>query len=292
MLGIALMIVAAGLNAAASVLQRAAARDEPSSRAFSVQLVLDLLRRPVWLLGIVAMISGFVLHAISISVSRIALVQPLLVAELPFTILLAARAFHLRIARRDWAAIGMQTVGLAAFVACLAPRDGDPGAVAVTTWALAGGATCAGVIVLVVLGYRARRERRAAFLGIATGAAFGLNSALIAGVGAAFSEGTSLFGIWQTYAVAVVGPLSFFLLQNALGSGNLVACQPGFTLTNPLVSVSWGLAVFGERGNGGWFLIGTAVGAGLIATGSVLLARSPLLSPDATETVHSPDKPD
>jgi hypothetical protein len=284
MLGVILMISAAALNATASVLQRRAARDEPESSEFSLRMFLHLVQRPVWVFGILTMLSGFVLHAVSISVSRIALVQPLLVVELPFTVLLASRVFHLRIARRDGVAIGLQTAGLAAFVACLAPEGGDPGAVAGATWALGIGATAAGILVLVALGYRAREERRAAFLGVATGAAFGLNSSLIAGVGAAVSHGEGLFTTWQTYAVAIVGPLSFFLLQNALSGGNLVASQPGFTLTNPLVSVVWGLAVFGEQGRGGVLLVGTVGGALLIAAGSVLLARSPLLDPD-----ESPD---
>ncbi|RCW46194.1 hypothetical protein DFQ14_102497 [Halopolyspora algeriensis] len=274
------MIVAALLNASASVLQRRATKDEPESASFSLGMVLDLARRPAWILGILAMITGFVLHGIAISLSRIALVQPLLVSELPFTLILASWMFQARIPRRDWSAIGLQSVGLAAFVGCLAPTGGDP-RVSITTWALGIGATAAGVAVLVVLGYRGRREHRAAALGVATGAAFGLNSALIAGVGAVVSHGGGLFTTWQTYGVAVLGPVSFFLLQNALQAGNLVASQPGFTLTNPLVSVAWGLAVFGEQARGGLFLVGTVAGAVLIGAGTILLARSQLLDPDA-----------
>ena len=280
MFAVFLMIVAAALQASASVLQRKAARDEPESRAFSLSMFLDLIRRPSWVFGILAMLTGFVLHGVSISLSQIALVQPLLVAELPFTLVLASVVFHLRIPVRDWAAIGMQTVGLAAFVTCLAPTGGDPAAVSAAGWAIATGATAAGVLLLVILGYRGRREHRAALLGVATGATFGLNSSMIAGVGAAVSRGEGLFTTWQTYAVAVIGPLSFYLLQNALGAGNLIASQPGFTLTNPLVSVAWGLAVFGERGHTGIFLAGTTAGAILITAGSILLARSPLLDPD------------
>lgn len=287
MFAVVLMIVAAALQASASVLQRKAARDEPESRAFTLAMFGDLVRRPSWLFGILAMLSGFVLHGISISLSQIALVQPLLVAELPFTLVLASLVFSVSIPVRDWWAIGMQTVGLAAFVTCLAPMGGDPAAVSAAGWALGIGATVAGVLLLVFLGYRGRREHRAALLGIATGAAFGLNSSLIAGVGAAVSHGGGLFTTWQTYAVAVVGPLSFFLLQNALGAGNLVACQPGFTLTNPLVSVAWGLAIFGERGHTGYFLLGTIAGAALIIAGSILLARSSLLDPDRTAR-HEP----
>jgi len=280
MLGIALMVVAAVCNAAASVLQRRASRTEPASAEFSLRIIGDLMRRPAWLLGVGAMVTGFVLHAVSISVSRIALVQPVLIAELPFTLVLASWAFRMRVPPRDWAAILLSSVGLAAFLGCLAPTGGDPGRVAPATWALAGGVTVAAVAVLVAAGYRGRREHRAVFLSIATGAVFGLNSALIAGVGASVATGTNLFATWQTYAVAVVGPAGFYLLQNALAAGNLVASQPGFTLTNPLVSVVWGLAVFGEQARGGPWPAGTVIGGLLIATGTIILARSDLLNPD------------
>lgn len=285
------MIVAALLNASASVLQRRATKDEPESASFSFGMVLDLVRRPAWILGILAMISGFLLHGVSISLSQIALVQPLLVAELPFTLILASWAFRSRIPRRDWLAIGMQSAGLAAFVGCLAPTGGDP-RVSIATWTLGIGATAAGVIALVVLGYRDRHEHRAALLGVATGATFGLNSALIAGVGAVVSHGGNLFTTWQTYGVAILGPVSFYLLQNALQAGNLVASQPGFTLTNPLVSVTWGLAVFGEQARSGLFLIGTIAGAALIGAGTIMLAQSSMLDPNANQRDQQDPSPD
>lgn len=289
MLGIALMIVAAGLNASASVLQRYAARDESGSGTFSLSVALQLVRRPAWVFGVLSMLVGFLLHGVSISVSQIALVQPLLVLELPFTILLASRVFHTRVGRNDWTALGLQTAGLAAFVGCLAPQGGDPAAVPGTVWVVGIIATSAVVILLVVLGYRTRREHRAAFLGVATGAAFGLNSSFIAGIGASVSHGGGLLTTWQTYGVVVLGPTSFFLLQSALGAGNLVASQPGMTLTNPLVAVLWGLMVFHEQARGGLFVIGAVVGGASIAAGSILLSRSSLLDPDATRARRAED---
>lgn len=276
------MVVAAFLNAAASVLQRRAARDEPESAGFSIRMLWDLVRRPVWALGVATMIAGFLLHAVSISLSRISLVQPLLVSELPFTLLLAAWAFGVRLPRAVLGAILLQSAGLAAFVSTLSPTGGNAAAVAPGTWALGVGLTCAVVVVLVVLGYLGRREHRAAALGAATGIVFGLNSSLIAGVGASVAHGAGLFAVWQTYAVAVVAPVSFFLLQNSLQAGNLAASQPGFTLLNPLTSVCWGLAVFGEQARHGPFLAGAVLGALAIAAGTWWLARSPLLDPNAT----------
>lgn len=185
-------------------------------------------------------------------------------------------------------AIGLQSVGLAAFVACLIPTGGAPDAVPTSTWAIAIAVTAAGIGVLVALGYLGKHELRAALLGVATGATFGMNSSLIAGVGAAVSHGGNLFTTWQTYGVAIVGPASFFLLQNAFQAGTLVASQPGFTLTNPLVSVAWGLAVFGEQGRTGAYLIGTVAGAAMIVAGTILLSRSEILDPDQPDGNSTP----
>jgi hypothetical protein len=276
------MLVAACCNAAASVLQRQASRDEPSSAELHPRMIGDLMRRPVWLFGVLSMIVGFILHGVAIAISRIALVQPLLIAELPLTLVLAAWVFGLRLRAADITAIGLASVGLAAFEVCLSPSGGDPGKVSAMSWLIAAAVTVGAVAVLVLLGYRGRDEHRAALLGVATGAAFGFNSALIAGVGAHVSQSGNLFTAWQTYAVAVVGPAGFFLLQNALAAGNLVASQPGLPLTNPLVATIWGLMVFGEHGRGtlAWTL-GAAAGGLLIVGATIMLARSPLLDPDS-----------
>jgi drug/metabolite transporter (DMT)-like permease len=72
-----------------------------------------------------------------------------------------------------------------------------------------------------------------------------------------------------------------FLLQSAMNAGRLVAAQPGLTLTDPIVSILWGVLVFHEQVRTGWFLVLTVAG-GLVIIGAVLvLARSPLLSSES-----------
>jgi drug/metabolite transporter (DMT)-like permease len=283
MLGIGLMLVAALCNATASVLQRQASRTEPSSAEFSLGLIRDLAHQPGWLLGVGTMLAGFLLHAVAISVAAIALVQPVLVVELPFTIVLAALTFRLRVGRREWLAIGLCALGLGAVLGFLAPSGGAPQSASGLQWGMALGGALLGAALLVVAGYRGRAEHRAAYLGVATGAVFGVNSSLIAGIGASVSHGGNLFLTWQTFGVVVIGPLSFYLLQNALSAGNLVATQPGFTLTNPLVSVLIGVTIFGEQTRRGGFLVGAGIGALLIGCGVVLLSRSELLDPSSSQ---------
>jgi drug/metabolite transporter (DMT)-like permease len=92
---------------------------------------------------------------------------------------------------------------------------------------------------------------------------------------------------WELYAMIVTGIGSMFLLQSALNAGPLVAVQPGITLTDPIVSILWGVLVFHERVRSGWFLTLTVVG-GLVMIGAVLvLARSPLLG-KTSEQVTAP----
>ena len=293
MLAIGLAVLAALLNAVASVLQRWAGRAEPDERAFSIGLLFDLVRQPVWIAGIVAITTGFLTQVVALTLGHIAMVQPLMVAELPFAILLAASVFRLRPRRSEWVAIAALTVGLALFIFCLAPGGGDPLAAPTAAWLVGLGVTAAAVAGAVLWGRSRRHEQRAALLGIATGVAFGLIAALASAVGAAYRNGLAgVFASWQTYAVIVSGPAAFFLLQNALQAGRLVASQPGLTLANPIVSVGWGIGVFGEQVRGGGWIASSLLGAALIAAGTVLLARSPLLAHDRSGTEVSPERGD
>jgi drug/metabolite transporter (DMT)-like permease len=141
MLAIGLAVLAALLNAVASVLQRWAGRAEPDERAFSIGLLFDLVRQPVWIAGIVAIATGFLTQVVALTLGHIAMVQPLMVAELPFAILLAASVFRLRPRRPEWVAIAALTVGLALFIFCLAPGGGDPLAAPTAAWLVGLGVT-------------------------------------------------------------------------------------------------------------------------------------------------------
>jgi drug/metabolite transporter (DMT)-like permease len=280
MLPVPLAVLAALLNAAASVLQRRANLSLPEDRAFSVRLLFDLIRRPAWILGIFAIFFGFLAQAAALTIGTVATVQPLLVVELPLTFMLAAAVSRSRPRRSEWAASGMLTAGLALFLYCLAPSGGDPLGASPTAWLVGMIVTLTVEAAAVLVGRASTGHRRAAWLGIATGIGFGLTAALTAASGAAYQQYgmAGVFSAWQTYAIMMLGPLSFFLLQNALQAGSLVASQPGLTLANPVVAVAWGIGVFGEQVPGGAWTAGVVLGAILIGIGTLVLARSPLLS--------------
>lgn len=283
MLSALLAVLAAVANALASVLQRKAAKDQPANETLTLRLILHLLRRPVWLAGIGSVIAGFLLQAAALSNGQISVVEPLLIMELPVTLVFSSLVFHSRLGGREWGTSVVMTAGLAGVLLFLAPRAGTSTHVSGFAW---GVGIAANLLVVAAAVLWARRGRsaagQAAVLGIATGCGFGLTAALIKGVTEAYAQGFAvLFTSWQLYAMVAAGIGSMFLLQSAVNSGRLLAAQPGFTLADPVVSVAWGVFVFDERIRTGFFLLLAFLSAAVVAAATVVLARSPLLSGEA-----------
>ncbi|MFL6138145.1 MAG: DMT family transporter [Frankiaceae bacterium] len=289
-------VLAACANAGASVLQRKANRDIPREEQMSLALVRDLLRSPAWFGGIAAVTCGFLLQAAALTRGALAVVEPILVVELPITVLLACWAFHGRLGRREWLAIGGMTLGLAGLIYVLSPSGGIARAVAWWEWALALGISGALLAALVSWGRASDGAARAGIYGTATGLGFGMTAALTKGMTGALDQGIwHVLAVWQTYAMVLTGIGSMYLLQNAVNAGRLVAAQPGITLTDPVVSILWGVLLFGEHVRGGWYVALAVLGIGLMAASVVALARSPLLTesePAADRAAPEPGRAD
>lgn len=271
--GVGVAVAAAAANALGSVLQRSASRHHDPT-AGRRRAVLDLLRRPAWTAGIAAHVGGFVLQAVALTMAAISVVQPMLITELPFTLVLSAVLLHTPMGRRAWAAIAAMALGLALLLFCLVPVGGDPAATSGAAWLVGTVIVLVVLAVLTVLGRAGRGRRRALWFGLATGVTYGYNAALLAGLGPTYGQGLlAVLTTWQTYGVLVGGTVSFLFLQQALQAGDLLWAQPGITLANPLVAMAWGFAVFGERVPLDPWVIGGVVGAAGIAAGTVVLSR-------------------
>lgn len=272
MLSILLAVAAAVSNASASLLQRQANRQQAGTGSLQVRDSVGLLRRPLFLAGVATLVLSFALQAAALGTGELSVVQPLLVLELPATLVLAAVVLHSPASRREWTAVLAMSVGLMVLLFALSPGGGRSDRTSGVEWAL-GLAVGGGLVaVLVVLGLRAAGDLRAGFLGAATGACFGLTAALM---DAGFAPGLpAAFAHWQTYGVGVGGLASLFLMQNALQAGRLVAAQPGITLVDPVVAGVWGTVVFGERLRTGPWLLPALVGVALVAWGTVGVSRS------------------
>ncbi|OQO89845.1 hypothetical protein B1813_18525 [Saccharomonospora piscinae] len=271
-------VLAALCNALGSVLQRSGARHQPVDDSMSVRLLWRLAHDPAWLGGIVSMLGGFAFQVAALSTGPISLVQPILVAELGFTLLLAALVFGARLHARERTAVAGMIAGIVILLVSLDPGGGSTRGVSGPTWVVGCVVTLAVIGGLVFVANRYRYAHRAAYLGIASGAFFGFLAVLVAGVTGAFPGGlTGVLAAWQTYAVIAAGPTGFLLLQLTLRAGSLVASQPGLTLANPVVGIAWGVAVFGENVRGGGWVVAQLAGFALVGACTVLLARAPSL---------------
>jgi drug/metabolite transporter (DMT)-like permease len=277
MLTIVLALLAAASNAAASVLQRKANLKEIEADRSGLAGLVDLLRQPLWLAGIGAVIASFLLQAAALDTGELSEVQPLMSLELPITLLLASVAFGQHLPGRTWVEILVMSGGMALFLFSLHPSAGQrsPGGEA---WAWGTGITAAVVLVVVTAGFLQRGSRRAALLGVGAGMSFALTATFMSGtLGSGLSW--SLLTRWQTYLVGVAGLTAMLLLQEALQAGSLVVVQPGLTLVDPVVAIGLGAALFGESLRGGGWLVGEVAGALAVGWAAVRMARSPVADP-------------
>jgi hypothetical protein len=262
-------------NGTASVLQRMAAATAPANKALHLSLFSYLIRRKVWLAGIGMVILAAVFQAIALATGPIALVQPIFIIELPFTLLVASRVIGRRLPRLTWWAVALVTVGLGAGLAIAAPSGGTTD-VSTRVWITALIVTAGFEAVVITFGVRAKGNVRAAAFGLAAACGYSLTAALMKSAVAALSVSVvAFFESWQLYGTAVAGVGALFLLQNALQAGSLVAVQPPLTLGDALISVSFGVTVFNENvRTGGWLLVGELVALIAVAIGCIQLSRS------------------
>lgn len=284
-----LAVLTAVANSTSSILMRKAARTLPRHLQFRLGLVFGLVRHPIWLLGFGVSLVSYPLGAAALGTGQLAVVQPIMVLELPLTMIGAAWVFGSVLQRRDWVGVAMMTVGLIGLLVFLVPEGGRTADIPRSTWIVASATNIAVVGVLYLLAHRTRSPSgRAAYLGASCGLAFGLSAAYTKSMTSLFST-DGLEGVltgWQLYGSVAAATLAMWLLQNAYAAGQLAASQPGVTLLDPAAAILWGLFVFHEDARGGSYLVLAVASSAAMAAGAVVLAQSPQL-----HQIHEPADP-
>ena len=276
---VALALAAALANAIASFLQRLGVEDAPRESSMSAGLVAHMLRRPVWLLGFACMGFGFLFQALALHDGALSVVQPLITTEMLFVVLIlwAWYAFHVR--GRDWLYAALTVGGLAVFLVRLAPTDQGHTPTG-TTWVASITLTAIAMGVLVLAARRGPHWWRALILGAAASVGFAMTAALTKAFSDAFGHGLlHVLSTWETYAMCVIGLVSFLLMQNAFHAGPFAASQSTLILINPFVSVGLGAWLYGEAFPTGAGVVLTGVLAACVfVAGAVGLCTSPLIA--------------
>ena len=278
--------------AVASVLQHRVAAAQPATMSLRPRLLVELFKRPMWLVGTALDVGAYLFEAAALSVGSIVIVQPLLVSGLLFALPLSAIGGRRKPGRREWTAAVAVTVGIAVFVTVGAPHGGSSSA-PLWKWAIVFG-VCGSIVAIAIAASRTLPPNyRALALAVATGAAYAVTAALTkAVVDVLGAEGAGgLLSTWEIYALAVVSIGGLLLNQSAFQAGHLAASLPALAVTNPLLSCIIGLALFGEQlgatGLGPVAL--TAAAVAMMIGGTIALARSPLVTGEGAE--HPPLTP-
>lgn len=278
MLAMLFAVLAAACNAFASVMQRHEAAGRPESESFRLALILSLVRRPLWWAGIGGVVGGAACQALALYWGELAVVQPILMVELPMTLLLASAVWRRRPTPRPMAGIFGISAGVALLLVAFNPSGGVE-RVAWANWLITLPATIGAVVLLVALGKPLRGAAGAALLGSAAAVSFALAAALMKDATGLLQKGVAaIFESWQLYATCVAGLTALFLLQNAYQAGPLIAAQPAITVGDALVSLVFSVALFEERLRLGWWLLPELIGLAMILLGCLELSRSPLIA--------------
>jgi hypothetical protein len=274
---IVVALAAAFCNALNMVTQHIASISDPG-HSKGWRFVRYLLSNPLWLFGWAALAGAFVFQAWALHIGQMSVVQPLLVTELVFALVLRRFWVRQQIRAVTWTAAAATVGTLALFVAVSEPTGGN----AIPTssdWAGAVAATAGTAAILAVCSFRGSPVRRAALLGAAASVSWALVAAFIKSTTDTLTQYGlgGMFTHWPIYALAAAGLSAEYLNQAALHVGPLSASQPVLVVVDPIVSIGLSVWIFGEQFTDDALRIGLAVVAfvGMCAAVLVLVRTAP-----------------
>jgi drug/metabolite transporter (DMT)-like permease len=272
---VALALTAAATFAVANVVQQRVAVRLRSRAAFDTAVLLHLIRCPLWLAGLAAVIVSLSLQATALGLGRLVLIEPVLASSLLFALALAARAERRRMRPIEWLAALATFAGLAVFLSVAHPSGGHPTA-KLSQLGLAAGAAVIIAVASGLLAVRMSPLRRALTLGVGGGIAAGVTDALTKTVAdLAGGHQLGVFADARLYLLVIIGLLAYTMQQNGYRAAGLAAFLPVFSVLDPVVGSLLGLLIYHEHLAGGAARIALEVAAMLAATwGISRLARS------------------
>ena len=265
------VVVAASLGATAffslstALKHRSATHATGGGRARSggtAQFLKATAVHPPWLGGLLADAGGLTLQITALHLGALAVVQPLMVTALLFSIVLNHWFAGTRITRHELAWAGLLVASLGGFLLLsgasspsvtgpLQPADRAP-AIAIAAGAVGFAA------VSLLAARRAHRRAGALWLGITVGLDYACTAALIkSSSNTLLAHGLlGMLSSWQPYAALATGGLGLVLTQLAFRAGPLRTSLPAMATADPLLSIALGVFVYDEHLRPGALAIG------------------------------------
>jgi drug/metabolite transporter (DMT)-like permease len=249
-------------------LQQRAAQEAPEELAGRFGLLLRLIHRPLWMLGLGADIGGFALQAAALSRGSLVVVQPLITTSLLVTLVCIAASTGVAITGREWAAIALVLGGLVVLLTVGSPHEHGSAVIGLERWLLCASVLAGIAITSLMSGLRAAGMTRAALLALAAGVGDAFMAVLTKAFATTFGHGVGhLVLSWTPYALVGAGTMAMLLTQTAYQAGRPTVTLPIITVTEPVISSVVGIVLFGD-----------VVEVGVFRTPAVILAIAALIS--------------
>jgi drug/metabolite transporter (DMT)-like permease len=242
-------LAAAVVFSLSSVLEQRSTHQVPERGALSPRLILDLLKRRIFLTALVVNAIGSLLQILALHFGSLAVVQPLIVLSLLFAVVIAAFTIrHHRPDRVMFLGAAACAGGVGGFLAISRPTGGT-NIIGLAAALPLGAALVAMVCVCLAAARWGPRRVRPLWLALACGVDFGVNAFLLKIVPSMLTHGFSdPLRQWPLYMLVVVAPAGFLLNQNAFQAGTLIApVLAVITTTDPLVSITLGYLLLHEN---------------------------------------------
>jgi drug/metabolite transporter (DMT)-like permease len=268
--------LAAALSSAVNLMTQHSASVGAPKRDKGWRLVAYLFRQPRWLLGWVAAAGAFAFQAVALHYGQLSVVQPVLVTELVFVLVLRRLWIRQNVVRAAWAAALVVCGALAAFLAAAEPTGGHSSperAEWLSALLVFGGA----IALLAVLGTRGSPTRQTALFAAAAGLTWALTATFIKTATETLTTSgiTGMLTRWPVYALVAAVITGTLLNQSALHVGPLSASQPLLAIINPLASIILSIWLFDERFTDSPLRIAIAVLAmAVLAVAVIALSRT------------------
>jgi drug/metabolite transporter (DMT)-like permease len=288
----ALALCAAFLFALAAALQQKGALNLPTISLADPKSFVRLLGETMWLIGTLALFTGYAFQAGALDRGRLSVIQPLLVTTVVFALPLGYFLTKQHVGRREVIGAVVILVGLALFVYFGDPAGGKDNA-SNTQWAIAIGLVSGLSVLLLVFGSSGDLTMKAAVYGTVAGMLFGLSSGLTKPTLDYLHESVgTMLSHWECYALAVAGVLGFVLQQVSLGTGRLSPSVATVSVANPVVGILIGLLLLDETlSRPAWHIVLAVIGLSLALVGAVVISLARDAPRDAAPASIAPDGP-
>lgn len=230
------------------VIQQRVACTMPISDVLHWRLLLELMRRRTWWLGIGAMVAGQVLAGVALQMATVAVVEPLLSANLLFALAVSAVLSRQRLRWQEVSGALLLSAALGVFIAIGNPHSSPAPETSPVAISLAVAATAGAVLVLTVIAKTANLVVESILLSTGAGLLYGFQDAATRAAFVRLDNHGVIGLLLNPWIYLVIGgaALAILLSQSAFKAARLDYSLPPIAAAEPVAGILLGITLLGD----------------------------------------------